>query len=402
LELYYVDIYHVGIVCGTIINFVYIFEIVRFTTVILPNFYPDLTSPSLDYSWQNLVGLFVQNHVCNQFPAQSPPEDRGREKRISSQIMDRNVIAEQNVVHADIMVPPLDSIYETIQTYHWGYLYTCACIVLTRLVRLFYANLEVAQDDERGMVLQSTVDGHIITVDPQVISRFIGVPVLDLHARPYNEVVLPPSMDELRELFHAVPQGEERPTSIWIGALSPAHRMLEKIIQHNLWPVARCSDLILKKAQFVYAVHLRLPFCLCKHIMGVMLEARDESDTGLPFGCLLTQIILQSGININGEPKMKIQQPLSKQTLMKSNAQLQRDDSNDEVPILAAMPIGFPDMASSSQTVPSLEPQIIVFQIMEALAAIQGGMSTMRQSITSIQQEVRSINKRVEQNQLDL
>jgi hypothetical protein len=40
--------------------------------------------------------------------------------------------------------------------------------------------------------------------------------------------------------------------------------------------------------------------------MGVMLEARDESNTSLPFGCLLTQIILQSGININGEPKMKI------------------------------------------------------------------------------------------------
>jgi hypothetical protein len=59
-------------------------------------------------------------------------------------IMDRTVIVERNVVRFDIMVPPLDSIYETIQTYHWVYLYTCACIVLTRLVRLFYANLEVA------------------------------------------------------------------------------------------------------------------------------------------------------------------------------------------------------------------------------------------------------------------
>jgi hypothetical protein len=114
-------------------------------------------------------------------------------------------------------------------------------------------------------------------------------------------------MDELREFFHAVPQGEERPTSIRIGALSPAHRMLAKIVQDNLWPVARRSDPILKKAQLVYTVHLRLPFYLCKHIMGVMLEAHDESHTGLPFGCLLTQIILQSGININGEPKMKIQ-----------------------------------------------------------------------------------------------
>lgn len=111
--------------------------------------------------------------------------------------MDHNVIAEWNVVRADITVPPLDSIYETIQTYNWGYLYTYACIVLTRLVRLFYANLEVAQDDERGMVLQSTIDGHIITVDPQITSQFIRVPVLDLPASPYNEVVLPPSMDDL-------------------------------------------------------------------------------------------------------------------------------------------------------------------------------------------------------------
>jgi hypothetical protein len=101
--------------------------------------------------------------------------------------------------------------------------------------------------------------------------------------------------------------------------------------------------------------------------MSVMLEALDEGNTGLPFGCLLTQIILQSGINIIGEPKMKIQQAISKQTLMKSNSQLRRDDSDDEVPIPAAMPVDFPDMASSSQTVPPSEPEINFLQIMEAL-----------------------------------
>jgi phage tail protein X len=55
---------------------------------------------------------------------------------------------------------------------------------------------------------------------------------------------------------------------------------------------------------------------------------------------------------------MKIQQSIGKQTLMKSNAQLQRDDSDDEVPIPAAMPVDFPDMASSSHTVPPSEPEI--------------------------------------------
>jgi hypothetical protein len=103
--------------------------------------------------------------------------------------------------------------------------------------------------------------------------------------------------------------------------------------------------LILKRAQFFYVISLRLPFCLCKYILGVILEARDEGNTGLPFGCLLTQIIA-------GEPKMKIQDPISKQTLMKSNAQLQRDDQDDDVPLPPPIPVGIPDVASSSQIIP--------------------------------------------------
>lgn len=161
-------------------------------------------------------------------------------------------------------------------------------MVYIRLVKLFYANPEVLQNDDRGLVLQSTIASHIITVDPQVISHIIRVPVLDISSSPYNEVVFPPSMDDLREFFRAFPHGEERVTTIRIGALSPAHRLLAKIVQHNLWLVVKRNDLILKKAQFVYDVHLRLPFCLCKHILGVMLEACDEGNAGLPFGCLLT------------------------------------------------------------------------------------------------------------------
>jgi hypothetical protein len=117
--------------------------------------------------------------------------------------------------------------------------------------------------------------------------------MLLIFARPYNEVALPLSLDDLREFFHAIPQGEERATTIRIGALSAPYRMLAKIIQYNPWPVVRRSDLILKREQFVYAICLCLPLCLCKHIIGVMLEARDENNTGLLFGYLLTPIILQ-------------------------------------------------------------------------------------------------------------
>jgi hypothetical protein len=76
-------------------------------------------------------------------------------------------------------------------------------VVYTILVKLFYANLEVVQDDDHGVVLQSSIAGHLITVDPQVISHIIRVPVLEISASPYNEVVLPPSLDDLREFFCA-------------------------------------------------------------------------------------------------------------------------------------------------------------------------------------------------------
>jgi hypothetical protein len=55
--------------------------------------------------------------------------------------------------------------------------------------------------------------------------------------------------------------------------------LLAKIVQHNLWPTVRRSDLNLKKAQFLYAIVMRLPFCLCKQILDIMLEARDEHTT---------------------------------------------------------------------------------------------------------------------------
>jgi hypothetical protein len=247
---------------------------VPFTAVLLSDFLCALTRLFLfGLFLVNLVGFFCRIMSTGSPQCRVRQRTEGDRAALRAKIIDCLVIAERNVVRSDIMVAPLDSIHDTIQTYCWGYLHSCACVVYTRLVQLFYANLEVVQDDDRGLVLQSTVGGHIITVDPQIINQFIGVRVLQFSASPYNEVVLPPSMDDLREFFHAIPKGEERATTFKIGALSVPHHMLAKIVQHNLWPMVRRSDLILKRVQFVYAIHLCLPFCLCKHILGVILEA---------------------------------------------------------------------------------------------------------------------------------
>jgi hypothetical protein len=183
--------------------------------------------------------------------------------------------------------------------------------------------------------------------------------------------------------------------NIKIGAFSPPHSLLAKIVQHNLWPTIRRSELILKRAQFLYAIVMRLSFCLCKHILNIMLESRDEHTTGLPFACLVTKIILQSGIDISREPKMKIHDPLGNQTLMKSNAQL-RHEGQDEAPQPPPVHVELPTGASSSQTAPSPPQYDAGFaQILAALESLQGGVSSM-------QREVHSINLRVKQCQLDI
>jgi hypothetical protein len=57
-----------------------------------------------------------------------------------------------------------------------------------------------------------------------------------------------------------------------------------------------------------------------------MLKVRDEKNTSLSFGCMITQIYLQVVTDISdSEPRSWIPDPLGIQTLMKSNAELRHE-----------------------------------------------------------------------------
>jgi DNA-binding transcriptional regulator of glucitol operon len=72
-------------------------------------------------------------------------------------------------------------------------------------VRVFYKYLEVVQDEDQGIILQTYVQGHILQINPQVISDLIDVPVLPISASPFSEDMEPPTLEQLREYFHAHP-----------------------------------------------------------------------------------------------------------------------------------------------------------------------------------------------------
>jgi hypothetical protein len=142
--------------------------------------------------------------------------------------------------------------------------------------------------------MQTMVRGQTILIDPQLISSVIGVPVLPVSGVPFPAGDETPSINFLHDFFGTRPQREDKSHSqINIGAFAPMHRFLAKVVVANLCPQARRSELTLKKANLLYAIVMRTPFCLCKHILHTMLEVRDEKNTSLSFGCLITQICLQ-------------------------------------------------------------------------------------------------------------
>jgi hypothetical protein len=99
-----------------------------------------------------------------------------------------------NVLKADVIVA-LDFIADIIRDNHWGYLYNCVCIVYPRLVREFYGYLEVVQDEDQGIILQTYVQGHMLQIDPQVISDLIDVLVLPISASPFSEDMEAPTLE---------------------------------------------------------------------------------------------------------------------------------------------------------------------------------------------------------------
>jgi hypothetical protein len=201
----------------------------------------------------------------------------------------------------------------------------------------------------------------------------LGVPVLPIPGVSFPTGVEAPSIDYLLNFFGARPQGEEKSHSqIKIGAFAPMHRFLAKIVVTNFWPQARRSELTLKKATLLYAIVMRTPFCLCKHVLYTMLEVRDETNTSLSFGYLTTQICLQFVTDIlDSEPRSRILDPLGKQTLKKSIAQL-RHEGQGEVPQPPPVRVDTSATASSSQSVPpTFNIEAAFPQFMSSMGALQ-------------------------------
>jgi hypothetical protein len=85
-----------------------------------------------------------------------------------------------------------------------SHLHTLYCKRFVRLRVLFKTH-----NNESGIILQTTVRGHIIKIDPELVSSIIEVQVLAIPGTLFLDILEPPSVENLMDFFDAHPQGNE-------------------------------------------------------------------------------------------------------------------------------------------------------------------------------------------------
>jgi hypothetical protein len=117
----------------------------------------------------------------------------------------QQVLSEWNLLRADLRDLFLLPIGQMLLENQWEYLYNCACLTFPRLVREFYGNMIIIQDDDKGLIMQTIVREQTILIDPKIISFVVGVPVLPVSGVPFPPGDETPSIDFLHDFFGTRP-----------------------------------------------------------------------------------------------------------------------------------------------------------------------------------------------------
>ncbi|XP_062149271.1 BRAP2 RING ZnF UBP domain-containing protein 1-like isoform X3 [Alnus glutinosa] len=292
-------------------------------------------------------------------------------------INSRTIVIEHGVLKPDIRVAPFDFIYRIFNENGWLSIFD-AVNIYPRLVYEFYKNLEVVSIDKQTPCFETKVCGTTLTIDVDVISEVTDIPLSYAISTPFPDSVTQPSREELMGCFD--PRGtnvwEESKNSIPIDFLQSPQHLLARIVMQNIWPISRNSDVPLNRARMIFAIINQIPFCMCKHMIMMMIEMQEDNQIALPFGGLITKILKKKLANIPANEPMDMPEGnFGKLTVMKSNAQVHRFQEQDD-PVPSA-----PSVSSSSTEPPNAAVLSILTQITDRLQSMNTRVTDQFQSM---------------------
>jgi hypothetical protein len=264
---------------------------------------------------------------------------------LQNKILTRNIVIERGVVQIDLLVEPFWLIYDIFRDNQWTSLFA-PMDAYTKLVREFYYNIEnihlIGAPSFKTNFL-----GKPLTINSKLISEVTRIPLTNGKAISFPETEPQPSKADIMAVLN--PGGElewdDKKTKIPIGYVRAPERLLTRIVMQNIWPISHNSHVTLDRAITIYGIIRRVLFCLCTHMLLTMLELHKDHSIALPYGSLITKILKATVPNITANEHVEV----SKGTVMKSNAKLQRFQApRDHAPPIIPNPQATSSSRSSS------------------------------------------------------
>jgi hypothetical protein len=130
------------------------------------------------------------------------------------------------------------------------------------LVHEFYMNVKANVHYDTPHV-DTKVCNTRLRITFEVISEVTGIPFFPAFSTPFPDTVAKPPREELMARLN--PSGEyeweEHRNKILISYLQTPERLLARIVMQNILPISRHIDVPLDRAQLIFAIINRVPFC---------------------------------------------------------------------------------------------------------------------------------------------
>lgn len=290
-------------------------------------------SPTIEPEGEGQSSEEADEHESEQGSEPEDPDfDRARfltkaaEVKFNDNYSKRPVLCERGIKLEDYVAPPYE-LKDLFVQRNWLSWVTVSRMAIVPYVREFFSNAEVGALHGKP-VITTTVRGKTIFVHPEKIALVGVLPPFKAPATtPRLEAQWKEQLgkDNLARLLSGKPQAK------WVGArfakseLTPRSNILHMIVCSLILPQAYRSSVSLEQAAIIGKLILGIPINLAHHIWSVISQAveKPETNAGLPFGGLITRIVLQCGIEEEvGMETVRPASMIAKSSVKRSQGQL--------------------------------------------------------------------------------
>ena len=212
------------------------------------------------------------------------------------------------------------SIHENLQSRHWLSLCTNIQPPPTDLIREFYPNLSVHEDDH-GHKVALWIRGVPFTILRGNISKALDVPIIRTPTYPYSRS---PRIDDVMDVLcgRLVTSGSDQ--SISLSELTKLNYIFFRIACHNIFPISHICTIPVDRCFFLYALVTNSSICFPSLFIETIVEVHRSKYKrhGLFFPVLIHRVLKYLGLeNFPSQVLVRIQAPIEAKFLKQQSAQ---------------------------------------------------------------------------------